>query len=137
LNDWNTKPIFSLRRRERASSDSAHVDAVDRVQALGVLLQQARDVEEGGLAGARRAGDGDELAGADFQREVAQGVRLDEVGAVDLLQVLHPQHAHGPSLPRSAWGSGRCVALRGVVGAARAPRCFVACRGYRCAALSG
>ena len=56
------------------------------------VLQQAGDVEEGGLARARRAGDGDELALAHVEVEAAQRVGLDHVGAVDLAQVLHAKH---------------------------------------------
>jgi hypothetical protein len=56
------------------------------------FLQQAGDVQEAGLAGAGRAGHGDEFAFLDFDLEAAQGVRLDHVGAVHLAQVGHAQH---------------------------------------------
>jgi hypothetical protein len=63
LKPWKMKPSFSLRRRERASSSRPlHADAVEHVVAAVEVLQQAGDVEEGGLAGARRPGDRDELA---------------------------------------------------------------------------
>ena len=90
---WKMKPIFSLRRRERASSESRLTSLAVELVAAGVEgLEQAGDVEERGLAGAGRAGDGDELPGLHLEREVAQRVRLDEVGAVDLADVVHLEH---------------------------------------------
>ena len=72
--------------------EPAHVLAVEHVAAGVEGLEQPGHVQERGLAGARGAGHGDELAGADVQREVAQRVRLDEVGAVDLADVVHLEH---------------------------------------------
>ena len=87
------KPIFWLRRRERASSrQAAHVFAVKQVLAAGVSLEQAGDVEERGLARARRTGDRNELAFAHVQVERAQRMGFDEFGAVDLGDGLHVQH---------------------------------------------
>src|SRR3546814_5186042 len=57
--------------------------AVERELAAGERLQQAGDVEEGGLARARRPGDGDELALLHVQVERTQRVRFDQFGAVD------------------------------------------------------
>jgi len=75
---WKMKPSFSLRRRERSFVvHAAHVDIVEPVFAAGELLEQARDVEEGRLARTRRAGDGDELALADRDREIAQRMRFE------------------------------------------------------------
>jgi hypothetical protein len=49
----------------------AHVLAVEDVAPAVELFQQAGDVQERGLAGARVARDGDELPGFHFQAEVA------------------------------------------------------------------
>jgi hypothetical protein len=87
------KPIFWLRRRERASSLSPRTSCPSRQKCpSGEGLQQAGDVEEGGLAGTRRTGDGDELAFADMQVERAQRMRFDEFGAVDLGDLAHVEH---------------------------------------------
>src|SRR5690606_16338298 len=71
---------------------AAHVHPVQPVLAAGEFLEQAGDVQEGGLARAGGAGDRDELAFLDVDVKAAQGVRFDHVGAVDLAQVLHAQH---------------------------------------------
>src|SRR3546814_6174701 len=60
------------------------VFAVEGELAAGEGLQQPGDVEEGGLAGTGRTGDGDELAFLHVQVERTQRVRLEQVGAVDL-----------------------------------------------------
>src|SRR5690606_34291845 len=74
---------------------AAHVLAVEPELAAGEGLQQAGDVEEGGLAGARWPGDGDEFAFPHAQVERAQRVRLDQFGAVDLGDLAHVQHGGG------------------------------------------
>ncbi|MNI63389.1 hypothetical protein D3C73_1187550 [compost metagenome] len=51
----------------RIIAELADVLAVQHVGAAGEGFQQAGDVEEGGLAGAGRTGDGDELAFLDLQ----------------------------------------------------------------------
>src|SRR5690606_12586319 len=78
--------------RARVVGQSAHVLAVEQVLAAGEGLQQAGDVEEGGLARARGAGDRDELAVAHVQVERPQGVGLDEFGAVDLADLAPLEH---------------------------------------------
>ena len=82
------KPIFWLRRCERASSESVgHFHVVELVAAGLVGLEQSRDVEERGLARARGPGDREELAGLHLQREIAQRMRLDEVGAKNFADI--------------------------------------------------
>src|SRR3546814_6099901 len=54
------------------------VFAVEGELAAGEGLQQPGDVEEGGLAGTGRTGDGDELAFLHVQVERTQRVRLDQ-----------------------------------------------------------
>ena len=78
--------------RARIVREAGHVLAVELVSAGVEGLEEAGDVEEGRLAGAGRPAHGDELAGFHLQREVAQRVRLDEVGAIDLTDILHLQH---------------------------------------------
>ena len=65
-------------------------DFVD-VVAAGGRVQQRQLVEQGGLAGARGALDGDELALADGQGDVAQGPEGDLAG-------VGPAHAAQPEL---------------------------------------
>jgi len=62
---------------------------VEQELAAGKGLQQAGDVEEGGLAGARRPGDRDELALTDMQVERTQRMRFHLFGAVDLGDLAH------------------------------------------------
>jgi hypothetical protein len=93
---WKMKPIFSLRSlRARVVVELEDVDAVQLVGAVGVLFEQAGDVEEGGLARARRPGHGDELAGLDRQRQVAQRMGFHQCGAEDFAEVLHVEHGAG------------------------------------------
>src|ERR1700722_1825476 len=72
-----------------------HVVAIELIAARVEGLQETGDVEEGGLAGAGGPGDRHELPGADLEGEAAQGVGLDEIGAVDLADVVHPEHRLG------------------------------------------
>src|SRR5690606_33326154 len=72
--------------------EAAHVNAVQPVLTAAELLQQAGDVEEGGLAGAGRTRHRNELALAHVDVEVAQRMGLDHVRAVDLAQLVHAQH---------------------------------------------
>src|SRR3546814_18628372 len=58
--------------------------AVERELAAGERLQQAGDVEEGGLARARRPGDGDALALLHAQDERTPRVRFDQFDALAL-----------------------------------------------------
>ena len=78
--------------RARVVGEAVTSDAVELVAAGVEGLEQARDVEERGLARARGPGDRDELAGLHLQREVAQRMRLDQVGAKDLADVRHGKH---------------------------------------------
>ena len=70
------------------------VDAVELVGSGGEGVEQAGDVQERGLARARRAAHGDELALFDGERDVMQGPGLDQVGAVALGDVGHLQRRH-------------------------------------------
>ena len=78
--------------RARIVGETADILAVELVGAGVEGLEQPGDVEEGGLARARRPAHRDELPGVDLEREIAQRVRLDEIGAVDLADILHLEH---------------------------------------------
>jgi hypothetical protein len=54
--------LFIAQARAGVVVHAFDVDAVEDVLAVGEFFQQAGDVEEAGLAGAGRAGDGDEFA---------------------------------------------------------------------------
>ena len=73
----------------RVVAQVADVLAVEQELPAGEGLQQAGDVEEGGLARTRRTGDGDELALADMQVEGTQRMRFHLFGAVDLGDLAH------------------------------------------------
>ena len=90
---WKMKPIFWLRMRDICPSfEAAHVLAVQPVFAAVEGVEQAGDVEEGGLARARGPHDGHELARPHVHGEVGERVGLDPVGPVDLDHFLHVQH---------------------------------------------
>ena len=57
--------------------ERGEVDAVDDHAALGGLREPAEQVEERGLARARRADDGDKLARLDGKRDAAHGGDLE------------------------------------------------------------
>ncbi len=78
--------------RAAVVAELADILAVELVAAAGRRFEQAGDVEEGRLARTRRPGDGDELALADVDGEIAQGVGLDDLGAERLRQMRHLQH---------------------------------------------
>src|SRR6185436_15007797 len=88
--------------------EARDVVAVELVGALVEGVEQAGDVEEGGLPRARRAHDGDELAGRDVDGEARQRVRLHVLGAVDLRDVLHADHRW--AAPGTPDGSGSVIA---------------------------
>jgi hypothetical protein len=90
--------LFVAQFRARVVVHAAHRHAVQQVVAAGEFFQQAGDVEEGGLARARGPRHRHELAFAHVQVELAQRVRLDHVGAVDLAEFLHLEHGE------SLWG---------------------------------
>ena len=54
------------------------------VRARGRLIEQAHQVQQRGLATARRPHDGNELAAPDGQRDAVEGRRLHLIGGVDL-----------------------------------------------------
>src|SRR3546814_15444399 len=97
------------------------VFAVEGELAAGEGLQQPGDVEEGGLAGTGRTGDGDELAFLHVQVERTQSVRRDQFGAVDLGDLAHVEHRRvlvRRKLGRAAWRERVCtyVMMPGVAG---------------------
>ncbi len=58
--------------------------AVEDVLAVGRRVEQAENRQERGLAAAGRAGDGDVLAGLDFEVDPGERVGFDLVGEEDL-----------------------------------------------------
>ena len=73
------------------------VDAVDDDAAGVGVREPAENVEQGRLAAARRADDGDELTLLDFERYASQGRHIDFADAIGLAHVLslnHPPHAN-------------------------------------------
>ncbi len=85
--------------RHLAVRKPADVLVVEVILPLLEAVEETRDVEERGLARARRTGDGDELPFFHFQREIAQRPGLHQSRAIDLGNVFHLQH--GFSLPRA------------------------------------
>src|SRR5262249_20656398 len=78
--DWKTKPVGA--QRALAASRPA---AADREVAGVGAVHHAEQVEQGGLAGAGGAEDGDELAGRDLEVDAAQDGDA-AVGLVDALR---------------------------------------------------
>ena len=75
---WKTKPSRSLRMRASSGSRSAgDIDALEEVMAAGRLVEAAENVHQRRFARARRAHDGDELAGLDGEADAAQRFDLD------------------------------------------------------------
>src|ERR1051325_7443282 len=73
--------------------EAADVLAVEMVRAAVKDVEQPGDVEEGRLPRPRRPHDRDELAVVDGERQPLQRVRLHQVGAVYLSDVVHLQHS--------------------------------------------
>ena len=71
----------------------AHVAPVEQVGAFGGVVEQADDVEQGGLAAARGAHDGHEFAFPHFEVYLAQGPGLHFFGAEYFLDVLQLDHS--------------------------------------------
>ena len=66
-------------------AEVGHRLAVERVTPCGGRIKQTEDGQQRGLAAARRPGNTDEFAPADFQRDFGQGVSFDFIGQEDLL----------------------------------------------------
>src|SRR3989449_3967716 len=70
-------------RAERRLRDVAQIVAVERDPPRGHVMEAGHEVDEGGLARARHADEGDDLALADLERDLLQdhllGVRVPEV----------------------------------------------------------
>jgi hypothetical protein len=98
--------LLVAQARALVVAQAAHVHAVKPILATGEGFEQAGDREEGGLARAGWAGDGDKLARLDLQIELAQRIGLDHLGAVDLGKGLHLQHGGGQRHGGS-WETGR------------------------------
>ncbi len=121
LNDWKTKPVRSRRSRVASSSDSwlttwpSRTTSPDRRP-----VEPAEDLEEGRLARARRAHQGDELAGLDRERDAAQcldALRTEWVGLGQLACLEDGGHGRqcsgGCEHPGPRRSSGAAGRLRG------------------------
>jgi hypothetical protein len=86
-------------RRARGGRERGHLVAVERVLALGRRVEQTEDREQRGLAAARRAGDGEELAARDVQVDAVERVRLEVVGEEDLGDAREADHGFVLHLP--------------------------------------
>ena len=71
------------------------VNAVDEDRAGGSAGKTAEDVEEGGLAGAGGADDGDELAGRDGEADLAECGDFEFAGAIGFAEVLGENDGRG------------------------------------------
>ncbi len=75
LKNWKMKPMCSRRSRVSARVvERAQLGAGDRDRARGRLVEAREQVHQRGLARARRAHDGDELAGAHVEIDTAERV---------------------------------------------------------------
>ena len=89
-------------------------DAVDDEVAAVVPVQTADDVQQGGLAGAAGAKDGDELAVAEAQADLVKGC-LDQVAGfvllVDLFELKHGFCLSANTAEGSAKAAGTKISL--------------------------
>ena len=104
LNPWKTNPISAL--RTRASSRAVqprHVLAVQHVLPARRPIEAADQVHERRLAGARRAGQRDELARHDVERDASQRGHLHLADVVSLREIPDGDHGarHRPAPPRA------------------------------------
>ena len=88
LYDWKMKPRYVLRTSESwSSSICGDVLVAEEVLAAGRPVEAAEQVEQGGLAGAGRAHEGDEVAFLDGQGDAAKGGDDDRFQVVVLDQI--------------------------------------------------
>ena len=88
LNFWKTKPMRCLRSRVRSASlERGKVNAVNHHAALGGARQPAQQVEQRGLARARRPHDGHKLPALNGERNPAHRGDLELASRVNLGQV--------------------------------------------------
>ncbi len=97
--------------RKPGFRNAGHLLAAEPVAPAGGPIEQAQDVEQGGLAASRRAGDGDELAGRDLQRDALQRPGVHPaivIGPDDLFELQHGSPLFSPQdrcwRPGSVWG---------------------------------
>src|SRR6185503_4863702 len=91
--------------REVARRERRHVVPVEEVASGGRPIEAAEQVHERRLAGARRAGERDELAGRDVERDAAQRLHLHLAEVVGLRQVANGDdrvHRPAPRAPPAA-----------------------------------
>ena len=81
--------LLIAQARALVVGQAADLLAVEHVLTTARRLEQTGDVQERRFARTRGTGHGHEFAGAHLHREIAQGVRLDEIGLVDPADVLH------------------------------------------------
>ena len=83
------KPMARLRMAARSATESpVHRFAVEPIFAGRGRVEQADDGEERGLAAAGWPGDGDELAFADVEMHICQGVGFQFFGVEDLAEAV-------------------------------------------------
>src|SRR5207302_2185578 len=89
---------------ERTVVERVDVAAVDGHRARVGRLQAAQDVEQGALAAAARAHDGDELSGDDVERDAGEHLAR---GAADVVALAQPGgHQHRAGGRRGGAGRG-------------------------------
>ena len=72
--------------------EAADLGAEELIRAAGGIIQQAQDIQQRGLATARRSHDGDELAVLDFKGNAVERCGLDLFRAEDLGKVGNIDH---------------------------------------------
>src|SRR5438132_13562163 len=88
--------------RQLARTELRHVLAVEKVLSARRPIEAAEQVHERGLAGARRTGERDELAGRDVERDPTERRHLHFADVVDLRQLPRGDDGvHRPAPPRA------------------------------------
>jgi hypothetical protein len=111
LEDEADLPVANARAISRR--ELADRLATQDVAAVARRIEQAEDREQRRLAAAGRARDRDVLAGANFEMNVREGVRLDLIGVKDLLDPFHLDQRFAGGAGHGAEGRGRRCGLSG------------------------
>ena len=99
LKNWKTKPVFAAAELRRlVVAEVAHDGAVEDDLAGRRAVEAAEEVEQRALAGARRAHDGDELAGLD---------RSETPRTASTTDAAHPVRSGRGRAPRGSGGIRR------------------------------
>ena len=88
--------VFTPKPGQLSLRASADLFAEELERAAARAIEEAEDIEQGGLAAPRRSHDGDKLAGADLEGNLVQRRRFDLAGSIGLAEVFELEHGVSP-----------------------------------------